>query len=295
MMRRRDPVAGAMAAVGIPIAARARGGLGQLNAALRRIEAARGGRLGVAVLDSGTGEVAGHRVEERFPLSSTFKLLAVGAVLARVDTGRMRLADRILSGRDDLVTYSPITGRHAREGMTVGALCEATMRLSDNTAANLLLRSLGGPAGLTAWLRSIGDDVTRLDRWAPALNEAQPGDPRDTTTPGTILRTVQSLTLGDTLTPASRACLIGWLRDARLRARLPAGWTVEERTGTGPNSTSHDVGLLWLPGGAPLVVTAYVIEGSAVGASRDAALADVGAAVAAAMARRAGPAMRAVP
>ena len=141
-------MASAGVAAGMPTAALARveGGFGGLQAVLRGIEAARGGRLGVAVLDSGSGKAVGHRAEERFPLASTFKLLAAGAVLARVDAGT--------------------------EGMTVAALCEAMMTLSDNTAANLLLRSLGGPAGLTTWLRSIGDEVTRLDRWETALNEA---------------------------------------------------------------------------------------------------------------------------
>jgi beta-lactamase class A len=290
MIRRRTLMAGiAAAAASAPVAPRARtgGGFGQLQAALRGIEAARGGRLGVAVLDSASGEAAGHRATERFPLTSTFKLLVAGAVLAEVDSGRMRLEDRIRYGRDELVTYSPITERHAgADGMTVRQLCEATMTLSDNTAANLLLRRLGGPEGVTAWLRSIGDDVTRLDRWETALNEARPGDLRDTTTPAAMLATMQRLTLGDVLSPGSRAQLVAWLRanrtgDARLRAGLPPGWQAGERTGTGPNGTSSDVGLVWPPGGAPLLVAAYLTEGPADMATRDAALADVGAAVAA--------------
>jgi beta-lactamase class A len=188
-------------------------------------------------------------------------------VLAQVDAGRMRLDDRIRYGRDELVTYSPVTERHAdADGMTVGQLCEATMTLSDNTAANLLLHGLGGPEGLTAWLRSIGDDLTRLDRWETALNEARPGDPRDTTTPAAMLVTMQRLTLGDVLSPGSRAQLVAWLRanrtgDTRLRAGLPPGWQAGERTGTGPNGTSNDVGLVWPPGGAPILVAAYLTGG----------------------------------
>lgn len=289
MIGRRTLMAGtAAAAASPPVAPRARtgGGFAQLETALREIEAVRGGRLGVAVLASSSGEAAGHRAAERFPLTSTFKLLAAGAVLARVDAGRMRLDDRIRYGRDELVTYSPVTERHAdADGMTVGQLCEATMTLSDNTATNLLLRGLGGPEGLTAWLRGIGDGVTRLDRWETALNEARPGDPRDTTTPAAMLATVQRLTLGDVLSPGSRAQLLAWLRanrtgDTRLRSGLPPGWQAGERTGTGPNGTSNDVGLLWPPGGAPLLVAAYLTEGAADMATRDAALADVGAVVA---------------
>lgn len=291
MIRRRTLMAGtAAAAASTPVAPRARtgGGFGQLEATLRGIEAARGGRLGVAVLDSASGEAADHRATERFPLTSTFKLLAAGAVLEQVDAGSMRLDDRIRYGRDELVTYSPVTERHAgASGMTVGQLCEATMTLSDNTAANLLLRGLGGPEGLTAWLRSIGDDVTRLDRWETALNEARPGDPRDTTTPAAMLATMQRLTLGDVLSPGGRTQLLAWLRanrtgDTRLRAGLPQGWQAGERTGTGPNGTSNDVGLVWPPGGAPLLVAAYLTEGAADMTTRDAALANVGAAVAAA-------------
>jgi beta-lactamase class A len=291
MIMRRTLMACAAAAVaGAPVAPRARtgGGFERLEATLRGIEAARRGRLGVAVLDSASGAAAGYRATERFPLTSTFKLLAAGAVLAQVDAGRTRLDDRIRYGRDALVTYSPVTERHAgADGMTVGELCEATMTLSDNTAANLLLRRLGGPEGLTAWLRGIGDDVTRLDRWETALNEARPGDPRDTTTPAAMLATMQRLTLGDALSPGSRAQLVAWLRanrtgDTRLRAGLPPGWQAGERTGTGPNGTSNDVGLVWPPGAAPLLVAAYLTEGAADMATRDAALADVGASVAAA-------------
>ncbi len=288
MMRRRTVLAGAAASIaGSTIAGGAASGgkLAQLEDRLRRIEVAHGGRLGVAVFDSTSGAAAGHRAGERFPMTSTFKLLAAGAVLARVDVGGMRLDDRIRYGRDELVTYSPITERHAGgEGMTIAALCEAAMTRSDNTAANLLLRPLGGPAGLTAWLRSIGDGVTRLDRWETALNEARPGDPRDTTTPAAMLESLHRLTLGTVLSPAGRAQLLGWLRgnrtgDARLRARLPQGWAAGERTGTGPNGTSNDVGLLWPPGTAPLLVAAYLTESAADTATRDAALADVGAVI----------------
>jgi beta-lactamase class A len=288
---RRQMVAGAGALVGlaaVPGCAAFRGGGLSLEERLRRVEAAGGGRLGVAVLDSGGGLEGGHRQEERFPLLSTFKLLLAGAVLARADGGNLRLDKRIHYPRAELVTYSPVTEKHAgSEGMTVDALCEATMTLSDNTAGNLLLRLIGGPAGLTAFLRFLGDDVTRLDRWETELNEAVPGDPRDTTTPGAMLKTMAKLTLGDALSPASRQRLQSWLRgsrtgDKRLRALLPAGWSAGEKTGTGAYRTSNDVGLLWPPRGGPILVAAYLTEGSPDAAVRDSTLAQVGAAVAAA-------------
>ena len=135
-----------------------------------------GGRLGVAVLDNAGVSVIAHRGDERFALCSTFKFLAAALVLARVDRKQESLTRRIVYARDYLVPYSPVTEKHAGEsGLTVGEICEAAMTLSDNTAGNLLLDSFGGPAELTAYVRSLGDSVTRLDRREPELNEAKQG------------------------------------------------------------------------------------------------------------------------
>ncbi len=259
-----------------------------LPAAFARIEATRGGRLGIAVLDTGSGARVGHRMEERFPLWSTFKLLASAALLAHVDAGRERLDRRLHYRRADLVAHSPVTSRHLESGLTLAELCAAMMITGDNTAANLVMARLGGPQALTSWLREIGDPVTRMDRWEPDLGSTLPVDPRDTTTPVAMATTVAAVTLGTVLAAGSRAMLVGWLRDcrtgdARLRAGLPDGWRVGNRTGSGTRNTSNDVGLFWSPGGtAPLVVTAYLTEGSPDAAKRDAALADVARAVAAA-------------
>ncbi|KAB1077899.1 class A beta-lactamase [Methylobacterium soli] len=253
--------------------------------ALRRrfaeIEARSGGRLGVGVLDLQTGLRAGHRAEERFPLCSTFKLLAAAAVLARVDAGRESLERRVTYNAADLVAYSPVTEPRVGEGgMALEALCAAAITLSDNTAGNLLLSAIGGPSGLTAYLRSLGDPVTRLDRTEPDLNEARPEDPRDTTTPGAMLDTLQRLLRGSALSDASRARLLGWLRDnktgaTRLRARLPADWRVGDKTGTGENGTANDVGLLAPPVGEPILVTAYLTGSTASSEARNAAIAEV--------------------
>ena len=291
MIGRRQWMGGVAAALGgwAPSAAcaGAEDGFAGLPSAFAGIEAARGGRLGVAVLDTGSGRRAGYRQDERFPLCSTVKLLAAGAVLARVDAGQDSLERRVRFSKEDLVAYSPATGTQAGgDGMTLAALCDAAMTLSDNTAGNLLLDTLGGPAGLNAWLRTLGDGTTRLDRVEPALNEARPGDPRDTTSPAAMLADLHALTLGHALSASARTKLQGWLQgnktgDARLRGKLPQGWRAGEKTGTGANGTSNDVGLLWPPGGAaPVLVAAYLTEGQADGATREAALADVGAAVA---------------
>lgn len=254
--------------------------------ALAEIEARTGGRLGVAVLDTASGELTGRRLDERFPLCSTFKVLAAAALLARVDGGQESLDRRIVFGREALVPYSPVTEpRVGGAGMSLAELCEAAVTRSDNTAGNLLLQTLGGPAGLTALLRSLGDGVTRLDRTEPTLNEAAPGDPRDTTSPAAMVRTLSKLTLGSALSQPSRERLTGWLLDnrtggARLRAGLPPGWRIGEKTGTGENGTTNDAGLLWPPEGAAQVVAVYLTGSDRPLAEREAALAAVARVVA---------------
>jgi beta-lactamase class A len=239
-----------------------------LTAELATIERESGGRLGVAVLDTLSGARAGHRVDERFPMCSTFKLLAAAAVLKRADTGAERLDRRVRIEATDLLSYAPVTKTRAGADMTIMELCEAAMIVSDNTAANLLLATLGGPAGLTEFARALGDTVTRLDRIEPELNEAIPGDPRDTTSPAAMASNLRALTLGDALAPSSREKLTAWLvanktGDARLRAGLPRDWRVAEKTGTGERGTANDVGLAWppslsLPSRGPIIVTAYL-------------------------------------
>ena len=179
---------------------------------LSRIESGSGGRLGVAILDTGTQRHAEHRAAELFPMCSTFKLLAAAAVLKRCENGQDQLQRRIKFQASDLVTYSPVTKDHAGgDGMTLAELCAAALNYSDNTAANLLLASLGGPQALTAYARSIGDPVTRLDRIEPDLNEAVPGDPRDTTTPAAMLQNLRTLLFGEVLSAASKDQLTTWL------------------------------------------------------------------------------------
>ena len=246
------------------------------------LEKRSGGRLGVAVLDTATGHRAGHRVDERFALCSTFKFLAAAFALARVDRGQERLDRRLVFSQADLVTYSPVTEKHVGgDGMSVAELCEAAIQLSDNTAGNLLLASFGGPAGLTGYLRSLGDDVSRLDRIETELNTAVPGDPRDTTTPEAMLGSMQKLLLGDVLSQSSRERLTAWLvgnktGDARLRAGLPKDWRVGDKTGTGDNGAANDIAIAWPPGRKPVLISAYFAESRISAGERNAVLAEVG-------------------
>ena len=259
---------------------RALAGQRDIGPALSAIEARCGGRLGVGILDTATGAVSGHRGDERFPVCSTHKALSAAAVLHRVDSGEDQLDRRVYFDASDLITYSPETEAHAgKDGMALGAICEAAVTLSDNTAANLMFATVGGPAGVTAFLRAAGDQTTHLDRTEPTLNEGRPGDPRDTTTPFAMAATLQRLVLGSVLQPASRAQLAAWLvagrtGASRLRAGVPADWQVGEKTGTG-DGTANDIGIMWPPGRSPLVLTAFVAASTAPPAVQDAAVAAV--------------------
>ncbi|MGH8416786.1 MAG: class A beta-lactamase [Pseudomonas sp.] len=253
---------------------------------LAELELRHGGRLGVAMLDTGSQRLISHRGDERFALCSTFKAFAAAHVLARVDRKEEDLSRLIVYGKEQLVTYSPITEKHTGEGgLSVGSICEAAITLSDNTAANLLLDSFGGPKGLTQWLRSTGDNVTRLDRREPDLNENLPGDLQDTTTPVAMLQTLRTLVLGDVLSGASRDQLIAWLvsnktGDHKLRAGLPAGWRVGDKTGSGANNASNDVAVIWPPNRPPLIVTVYYTDAKANGEQINGVMAEIGKLVA---------------
>ncbi|HEY0792126.1 MAG TPA: class A beta-lactamase [Chthoniobacterales bacterium] len=253
-----------------------------LQAGVAGLERRHGGRLGVAVLDAASNKLSAHRGDERFALCSTFKFLAAAFVLARVDRNEESLSRRIVYTRDDLVPYSPTTEKHVGgAGLTVGQICEAAMTLSDNTAGNLLLNSFGGPAQLTAYVRSLGDRVTRLDRRETELNEVKPGDPRDTTSPVAMVELLRTTVLGTALSTASRKQLSAWLvanqtGGKRLRAGVPKGWRVGDKTGTGPNNETNDIAVLWPPGRAPIIVAAYYTDARTSDDERNAVLSEVG-------------------
>jgi beta-lactamase class A len=281
MISRRTMLAGSLLAA--PALLSRRAGADDAEFALSReldaLERRHGGRLGVAILHGANG--IGRRTNERFALCSTFKFLAAAHVLARVDRGEESLSRRVVYSKSDLVTYSPTTGKHVESGLTIGEICEAAMVLSDNTAGNLLLDSFGGPAGLTSFARAFGDTVTRLDRRETELNEATPGDPRDTTTPLAMLELMRKIVLGDALSASSREQLIAWLvanktGDKRLRAGVPTGWRVGDKTGSGSNGAANDIAVIWPPARAPILVAAYYAEARATDDERNAVLAEVG-------------------
>ncbi len=255
------------------------------------IETRVGRHLGIAALDTGSGRRLEHRAEERFLMCSTFKLLAVAAVLHRVDTKQEELGRFIRYAKSDLLEYAPVTRKHVDEGgMTLEALCAAAIELSDNTAANLLLKTIGGPAAVTRYARSLGDSQTRLDRFEPDLNIAIPGDERDTTTPGSMLGTLRRLLLGDALSAASRQRLESWLVASEtgrsmIRAGVPNDWRVGDKTGNGGGGATNDIAILWPPRKAPILIAIYSLGSSASADARTGAIAAAARAIVAELAK----------
>ncbi len=288
-MHRRTFLAGLAAAATAHPARAAPSAEDRLNSATRRlaeIEAREGGRLGVFVRDTGTGATLEHRADERFPMCSTFKFLAAAAALKRVDEGAERLNRTIAYGPSDLLEYAPVTKAHVAEGgMTLSDLCAAAIDWSDNTAGNLVLQTIGGPAGFTQFARSLGDAVTRLDRNEPSLNEATPGDPRDTTSPRAMAIDMQKVLLDDALSEASRRQLEAWLvddkvGDKRLRAGLPSSWRIGDKTGSGDRGSTNTLAIIRPPDRAPIIATVYYTESSAPMDARNAIHKEIGALIA---------------
>ena len=258
----------------LPMALHAKAG-SSAYAPLAALEKKAGGRLGVAMLNTASGAVAGYRLDERFAMCSTFKLPLAAAILRKIDQGVLRSDQWVPYTQKDMVSHAPVTQANlSKGGMTVVALAEAAQTTSDNPAANLLLGLIGGPAGFTALMREAGDTVTRLDRMEPHMNAVARNDPRDTTTPAAMAATAAHLLTGHWLSTASRTTLIDWMvatetGTKRLRAGFPAAWRAGDKTGTGMGpgmmDKYNDIAIVWPPGKAPLIVTAYYETAKAYG------------------------------
>lgn len=250
------------------------------------LEKEHGGRLGVMVLDTATGKRLGHRADQRFLMCSTFKLPLVAAVLQRVDAGEEQLGRRVVYDSSALLKWAPVTQLNVgAPGMSVQGLCEAAMLMSDNTAANLLLDTLGGPAALTRYVRTLGDEVTRMDRREPFCN--RPDGDKDTTTPSAMLADMRKVILGDALAPTTRALLRRWFRLNQtgahtLKAGMPFDWVVGDKTGSA-SGINNDIAVATPPGRKPLLVTACYVNKDLDTTGRKAVLAEVGRVVASSM------------
>ena len=288
LLSRRQTLAGSLLAIPVLAGATTDGHAEDGNAGQQRIaalESKHPGRICVSILDMASGRRIEHREGERILICSTFKTLAAALVLARVDKGEEKLDRRIRYSKSDLVESSPATkSQLGSGGMTVAELCAAAMTLSDNTAANLLLASFGGPKALTAFCRSLGDDITHLDRTEPALNyHDKPDDQRDTTTAAAMLENLRRLLFTDVLSAASRSQLAAWLMtnrtgDTRLRAGLPKDWLAGDKTGTNgdKDGNANDIAVLWPTKRAPIIVTAYCEIPGIAADERNAIIAEIG-------------------
>jgi len=256
--------AASLAAVVALSACRAAPAPAALSTEIAAMEAEIGGIIGVHAENTATGAALAHRADDRFAFASTFKPLLVAAVLAEADAGRLSMEQPVSLGGVEIQPYSPVINALADgEVPTVATLCEAAVTISDNTATNLLLDLVGGPEGVTRFLRAEGDDVTRLDRYEVALNTNLDGDPRDTSTPRAMSNSYARVVLGAALTDASRKRLKDWLIASktgknRLRAGLPAHWVVGDKTGYGANGAVNNVAITWPDNGKPIVITVFM-------------------------------------
>ncbi|WP_304454828.1 class A beta-lactamase [Nocardiopsis sp. YSL2] len=230
---------------------------GAAEADFARLEEEFDARLGVYALDTGSGEAVEYRAEERFAFASTIKVALFGALLEQ--TTPEELEKEVTITEDDLVNWNPITEQHVGEEMSLLELGDAALRYSDNAATNLLLEELGGPDALDAALEEIGDDVTSVDRSEPGLNEAAPGDERDTSTPRAMATTLEAFTLGDVLPEDDSEILTEMMRgnttgDDLIRAGVPDGWEVGDRTGAGGYGTRNAIAVVWPPEDDPIVL-----------------------------------------
>ncbi|WP_085905710.1 class A beta-lactamase [Kiloniella majae] len=249
------------------------------------LEESIGGRIGVAVYDLQTGQKWEYRSDEKFPMSSTFKPFACAALLTQNERKDETLERMVSVSRDDLVSYSPVIEKYADDGeVSLRKSCEATVSISDNTAGNLVLKEIGGPEGFTRFMRSIGDNTTRLDRWETELNEAQPDDLRDTTSPKAIATSLQKLLLEDALSPEARIEITNWMLNDRVaddlfRSRLPKGWKIADKTGAGGFGSRGIIAVIWPPSHKAVVASVYMTGNDADFKTRNAAIAEIGAAI----------------
>lgn len=253
---------------------------------VQQLELRLGGEIGVFAVDTSSGKELAYRADERFAMASTFKPLLVAAVLARVDAGTLALEDRYGIDGVRMESYSPVVGEldHG-ETLPLSTLCDAAITLSDNTATNMLLNLIGGPASLTQFLRSAGDQITRLDRFETELNTNNPGDERDTSTPRAMTHSVVRLLTSDVLSDSSKRLLGNWLvasktGSSRLRAGLPVNWTIGDKTGMGMNGAANNFAVAWPPGRAPIIMTVFMSGSDEKVAVLDAGHAEIAAAIA---------------
>jgi beta-lactamase class A len=222
------------------------------------------GKIGISAINTANNSRIQYHAEKRFPIQSTFKVMLVSAILKQSMTDSHLLQQKIMYAKQDLVTWSPITEKHIAHGMTISELCAAVIMYSDNSAANFLMKKLGGPEAVTAYARSIGDNTFSVSSWEAELN-SNPDKLRDTSTPAAMEKSLQLLTLGNALAPPQREQLITWMKnnttgDTQIRAGVPKGWIVADKTGGGSYGIANDIGIIWPSKCAPIILTIYSVQ-----------------------------------
>lgn len=244
-----------------------------LSTKLKALESSFDGKIGVYALDTANGQQIQYRASEHFPIQSTFKVIVVAGILKKSTTNSQLLQQKINYKKQDLVFWSPITEKNINSSMTISELCAAAMMYSDNTATNLIMKKLGGPSAVTAFARSMGNHAFRIDGWEPELN-SNPNDVRDSSTPKAMGESLKNLTLGDILPVPQKDTLITWMKnnttgDTRIRAGIPKGWIVADKTGSGDYGISNDIAIIWPRECAPIVLAIYTAQNKKNTAHRD--------------------------
>lgn len=243
------------------------------NAVLEKLEGNFNGKIGVYAINTNNNEILAYRAEERFPIQSTLKLIAVAALLQQANTNTMLLNEKIHYTANDLTEWHPITGRYVKQGMSYRALASAAISYSDNPAANLIIKKLGGPQAVTSFAHSIGNKTFNVSHYEGNLN-SNPNNVEDTATPKDMGLSVKNLTIGNVLAPSLRAKLINWMKDSttsyqRMRAGALTGWTVADKTGSGDYGVANDIGLIWSPTCKPIILAIYTVRSEKDAARRD--------------------------
>ena len=252
-----------------------------LTEKVQQLETGLNGTIGIAILDERGQEIWHYNGTRRFPLTSTFKTLLCAKLLWDSEKNFLNLSSETVIKKENLVIWSPITETMVGQRISLKSACSAAMTMSDNTAANIVLKDIGGPEALTRFLRTIGDSETRLDRYEPFLNEAARGDQRDTTTPLAIAQTLKNLVVGDTLSKSSKRQLQDWMNKNQvagslIRATLPVGWTIADRSGAGGSGSRAITAVVWPEPTRPIVIAIYITGTSASLEERSAAIARIG-------------------
>lgn len=253
----------------------------QVEQEVKAIEASLSAHIGVFVLDTQNGEYWGYNSNKRFPLTSTFKTIACAKLLYDAEQGKVNPNSTVEIKKADLVSYSPVIEKQVGQSITLDDACFATMTTSDNTAANIILSAVGGPEGVTDFLRQIGDKKTRLDRTEPELNEAKLGDLRDSTTPKAIAGTLNKLLFGSALSEMNQKKLKSWMVNNQvtgnlLRSVLPAGWSIADRSGAGGFGARSITAVVWSEHQSPIIVSIYLAQTEASMAGRNDAIVKIG-------------------